>query len=107
MNKAIQKNTTRIRRHARVRAKVKGTLARPRLAVYKSNRYLEAQLIDDEAGKTLGSGKMADGDKLASALIAKAKGLGVTKIVFDRGVFRYAGSVAAFAEALRKGGLEF
>jgi large subunit ribosomal protein L18 len=107
MNKTVAKQNTRMRRHARVRAKIKGTLERPRLAIYKSNRYMEAQLIDDEAGKTILSGKMADGIKLAADVAAKAKAKGVTKIVFDRGGFRYTGSVSAFAEALRKAGLEF
>lgn len=96
-----------MRRHARVRAKVKGTLERPRLAVYKSNRFLEAQFIDDDAGRTLASAKMADEQKLASELMTKAKAKGITNVVFDRGGFRYAGRVAAFAEALRKAGLQF
>jgi large subunit ribosomal protein L18 len=97
----------RIRRHARIRAKVKGTAARPRLCVYKSNRYLEAQLIDDAAGRTLASGKMADAVKLGENIAAHAKQKGITKVVFDRGGFRYAGRVAQLAEAARKGGLEF
>ncbi len=107
MDKALAKQNIRGRRHARIRAKVKGTAERPRLAVYKSNRYIEAQLIDDEAGKTLLSGKMADGSKLAVELAAKAKQKGIAKVVFDRGGFRYTGSVAAFADAVRKAGLDF
>ena len=95
------------RRHNRIRAKVKGTMERQRLAVYKSNRYLEAQIIDDDAGRTIVSAKMADGSKLASEIAAKAKAKGVSKVVFDRGGFRYTGSIAALADALRKAGLEF
>lgn len=99
--------TKRIRRHNRIRAKVQGTSARPRLAVYKSNRYLEAQIIDDTKGRTLVSGKMADAAKLGSEIAKKAVAAGITKIVFDRGGFRYIGSVAVLADAARKGGLEF
>jgi len=101
------KNSTRTRRHARIRAKVKGTSARPRLALYKSNRYLEAQLIDDTVGKTLFSGKMDDAVKLGEDIAKRAKAAGITKVVFDRGGFQYAGRIAAMADAARKGGLEF
>ncbi|HVY72617.1 MAG TPA: 50S ribosomal protein L18 [Candidatus Paceibacterota bacterium] len=100
-------NTKRIRRHNRIRAKVQGTSARPRLAVYKSNRYMEAQIIDDTKGHTLVSGKMADAEKLGAEVAKKAVAAGITKVVFDRGGFRYIGSVAALADAARKGGLEF
>jgi len=98
---------TRITRHRRIRAKVKGTPERPRLAVYKSNRYLEAQLIDDSAGRTLLSGKMDDAQKLGADIAKRALSSGIEHVVFDRGGFRYAGRVAALAEAARKGGLKF
>ena len=101
------KKNTRQRRHARVRARVKGTHTRPRLAVYRSNRYIEAQIIDDSAGRTLLSAKMDDAKALGAAIAKRAAAAGITKVVFDRGGFRYAGSVAALAEAARKGGLEF
>jgi large subunit ribosomal protein L18 len=97
----------RTRRHNRIRAKVKGTTERPRLAVYKSNRYMEAQLIDDTKGRTIVSGKMDDAEKLGSEIAKKAQAAGITKVVFDRGGFRYIGQVAVLAEAARKGGLEF
>lgn len=97
----------RERRHNRIRAKVKGTTERPRLAVYKSNRYMEAQLIDDTLGRTIVSGKMDDVEKLGAEIAKKAKAAGITKVVFDRGGFRYTGRVANLAEAARKGGLEF
>ena len=95
------------RRHTRIRAKVKGTPERPRLAVYKSNRYLEAQVIDDEAGKTLFSAKMNDAVALGTEVAKRAKTKGINKVVFDRGGFRYIGAIALLADAARKGGLEF
>ncbi len=104
------------RRHNRIRAKVRGVDTRPRLAVYKSNRYLHAQIIDDEAGKTLVAGstkemgkdkKTAAAQKLGVELAKRAKAAGITKVVFDRGGFRYTGRIATLAEAARKGGLEF
>lgn len=97
----------RTRRHNRIRAKVKGTALRPRLSVYKSNRYLEAQLIDDTAGKTLLSAKMDDASKLGKDIAARAKAAGIAAVVFDRGGFRYTGRVAALAAAAREGGLKF
>jgi len=104
---AKTKTQIRNRRHARIRATVSGTASRPRLCVYKSNRYLEAQLIDDAAGKTLAHGKMKDVAALAAHIAGEAKKKGIDKAVFDRGGFRYTGSVAAFAEAVRKSGLTF
>ena len=94
-------------RHKRIRAKIKGTPARPRLCVYKSNRYLEAQIIDDEQGKTLVSAKMDDAQKLGSEIAKMAKAAGIASVVFDRGGFRYIGSVAVLADAARAGGLKF
>lgn len=109
--------TSRERRHARIRAKVSGTTECPRLAVYKSNRYLHAQLIDDTKGKTVLSGstqllakktKKTDGSKELGMDIAKrAKAAGITAVVFDRGGFRYTGRIATFADAAREGGLKF
>jgi len=95
------------RRHKRIRAKVAGTSARPRLAVYKSNRYLEAQVIDDTVGKTIFSAKMKDASKLGLEIAKRAKEKGIDKVVFDRGGFRYTGSITVLADAARKGGLEF
>lgn len=95
------------RRHNRIRAKVKGTPERPRLAVYKSNRYLEAQVIDDAKGATIVSVKMDDAEKVGAEIAKLAKAKGVTAVVFDRGGFRYTGAVQRLADAARKGGLEF
>lgn len=97
----------RQRRHNRIRAKVKGTAERPRLAVYKSNRYLEAQVIDDVLGKTLLSGKMDDAKALGADIAKRAAAAGITQVVFDRGGFQYTGSIAVLADAARAGGLQF
>ncbi len=109
--------TSRIRRHNRIRAKVSGTPSRPRLALYKSNRYLHAQIINDEAGNTLVSAstqlvakdaKKTDAAKtLGAELASRAKAAGIEQVVFDRGGFRYIGRVATFADAARAGGLKF
>ena len=109
----------RLRRHRRVRAKVHGTGERPRLVVFRSNRGIEAQLVDDDSGKTLASAshlalaKSFKGDKTAQAeavgkaLAAAAKTAGVDKCVFDRGGYLYHGRVKALADGAREGGLEF
>ena len=109
----------RLRRHRRVRAKVHGSGERPRLVVFRSNRGIEAQLIDDDAGRTLASAshlalaKSFKGDKTAQAeavgkaLAAAAKTAGVGTCVFDRGGYLYHGRVKALADGARKGGLEF
>jgi len=109
----------RLRRHRRVRAKVHGTAERPRLVVFRSNRGIEAQLVDDDAGKTLASAshlalaKSFKGDKTAQAeavgkaLAAAAKKAGVERCIFDRGGYLYHGRVKALADGAREGGLEF
>lgn len=101
------KQASRTRRHARIRAKVVGSPLRPRLALFRSNRAIYAQIIDDARGVTLAS---ARGDKAAlvgTALAEAARKKGVTSVVFDRGGFRYTGSVKALAEAARAAGLMF
>jgi len=118
MKKTEKKTTLRIRRHARVRSQVWGTAERPRLSVYKSNRYLQVQIIDDAAKRTLVSGntkelggksttKSDDAVRLGGEIAKRAKEAHIAKVVFDRGGFRYMGRVAAFAEAVRAGGIEF
>jgi large subunit ribosomal protein L18 len=109
----------RARRHRRVRGKVSGTAERPRLVVFRSNRGIEAQLVDDIAGKTLASAshlglaKSFKGDKskqaeeVGKALAAAAKKAGVETCVFDRGGYLYHGRVKALAEGAREGGLTF
>jgi large subunit ribosomal protein L18 len=111
----------RITRHRRVRKKVPGTAARPRLAVYRSNKHISVQLIDDDAGRTLAAASSTENDQRAAGsggsiaaatrvgeLVAeRAKSAGVTTVVFDRGGYAYHGRVAAIAEAARNAGLEF
>ena len=104
---STRKGNNRIVRHSRIRSKVAGTALRPRLAVYRSNRYLEAQVIDDTLGRTLFSAKMDDAQKLGAEIVKRAKDAGITAVVFDRGGFRYAGAVKALADAVREGGLKF
>jgi large subunit ribosomal protein L18 len=116
------KQVGRTRRHYRVRKKVAGTAARPRLAVFRSNRHITAQVIDDRTGRTLAaastvekdlrSGQGPTANKAAAATVGRlvgerAKAAGVTQVVFDRGGFLYHGRVAAVAEAAREAGLEF
>ena len=106
----------RLNRHRRVRKKVSGSSERPRLAVYRSNRHVYAQLIDDVAGRTIAAASTltdAEGDDpkarakaVGVAIAAKAKDAGVTSVTFDRGGFIYHGRVEAVAEGAREGGLE-
>lgn len=116
MSITAQKVAKRIRRHARIRAKIQGTASCPRLAVFRSNRFMYAQLIDDEAGVTLAGidsrkAKAKNGVERAKeiglALAELAKQKGITKVVFDRGGFQYQGAVVALAEGAREGGLQF
>lgn len=108
----------RIARHERLRKKVAGTPARPRLAVYRSLKHISAQIIDDTTGTTLAAASSeekgleskgnADGAKAIGAKLAqRAKEKGISAVVFDRGGFRYHGRVAALAEGAREAGLEF
>jgi large subunit ribosomal protein L18 len=121
MSKIAQKRREgRLIRHRRVRKKIHGTAARPRLAVFRSNKHLSVQLIDDDAGRTLAAAstgeaglRAASGANVAAAtkvgelLAERAKAAGVTQVVFDRGGFAYHGRVAAVAAAARAAGLEF
>jgi large subunit ribosomal protein L18 len=107
----------RHQRHRRVRKKVIGTPDRPRLAVFRSNKHIYAQVIDDFAGRTLASAStLANGDgkdpkakskAVGKAVAEKAKAAGVTRVAFDRGGFMFHGRVEAVAEGAREGGLEF
>jgi large subunit ribosomal protein L18 len=112
---AKTKRAARTRRHARVRHKIGGTAARPRLSVYRSNRHIYAQVIDDRSGETLASARdheVGGDDKTARAkalggLIAeRAREAGVERVVFDRGGRLFHGRVAALAEGAREGGLQ-
>ena len=112
------KGTTRLRRRRRVRAKVRGTAERPRLSVFRSNRGVFAQVIDDGSGRTLAAVNWTEDDlkslprmeqaKRAGELLAeRAKAAGVENVVFDRGGYQYHGRVKALAEGAREGGLIF
>ena len=114
--KTLNKTEQRQRRHRRVRARVSGSAERPRLSVYKSNTRIVAQLIDDEKGLTIAAVSSIDEKgktprekaEAAAATLAKAAGAkGVKKVVFDRGGYKYLGTIKAFADAARAGGLEF
>lgn len=114
-HKPTTKNELKQRRHARVRALVTGTSERPRLAVYRSNRFVSAQLIDDTAGRTIAAshGREFKGPQsvqavsVGAAIAEKAKAKGIRAVVFDRGGYRYGGQVKALADAARAGGLAF
>ena len=111
------RQVARERRHRRVRKKVRGTAARPRLAVFRSNKHIYAQVIDDVSGVTLASASTieksfdgatatVDAAKQVGALLGeRAKGAGVETVVFDRGGFSYHGRVAAIADGAREAGL--
>ncbi|HET8821334.1 MAG TPA: 50S ribosomal protein L18 [Thermoleophilaceae bacterium] len=112
------KSQSRLRRRRRVRAKVRGTAERPRLSVFRSNRGIQAQVIDDVAGHTLAAVNWTEGDlkdlksmdqaKRAGELLAeRAKSAGVETVVFDRGGYRYHGRVKALADGAREAGLTF
>jgi len=116
-----ERREARIRRHRRVRKKIHGTAERPRLAVFRSNKHLTLQVIDDDSGRTLAAASSTEADqralgsgatveaarRLGTVLAERAKTAGVTTVVFDRGGFMYHGRVAAVAEAAREAGLEF
>jgi large subunit ribosomal protein L18 len=114
-----QKHAARLRRHSRVRKKVQGDAARPRLAVFRSNRHIVAQVIDDRTGRTLAAasthevalregatGNRTAAEQVGQLVAERAKAAGVSRVVFDRGGFLYHGRVAAVADAARNAGLE-
>ncbi|HVM67548.1 MAG TPA: 50S ribosomal protein L18 [Acidimicrobiales bacterium] len=116
---AKEKRAARIRRHLRVRKKVRGTAERPRLAVFRSNKHISAQVIDDRSGRTLASasttepalrggasGNVDAATKVGALVAERAKAAGIDKVVFDRGGNLYHGRVAALADAAREAGLE-
>lgn len=114
-----QKREARMRRHRRVRKKVRGTAERPRLAVFRSNKHISAQVIDDRSGRTLAAASTVETDlrdnggnagaasQVGARVAERAKAAGIETVVFDRGGFMYHGRVAAVAEGARSGGLEF
>lgn len=122
MNRSQARTEARDKVRRRVRQRVQGAKERPRLAVYKSGRHIYAQIIDDGSGSTLAHASSLDAGlrqqavkggsrdaagKVGVLVAERAKKAGVTKVVFDRGGYRYHGRVKALAEAARQGGLEF
>lgn len=115
-----QKHLARVRRHRRVRKKVRGVADRPRLAVFRSNRHMIAQVVDDVSGRTLAAASTleadlrragATGNREAAAAVGRlvaerARAAGIERVVFDRGGYLYHGRVAAVADAAREAGLE-
>ena len=104
----------RLKRRRRVRAKVVGTAERPRISVFRSNRGISAQLIDDLSGRTLvgvqwtefrDASKMEQAEQVGKAIAERAKAAGIERAVFDRGGYQYHGRVKAFADGVREGGL--
>ncbi|WP_409273065.1 50S ribosomal protein L18 [Neobacillus sp. SCS-31] len=116
----LDKNVSRKKRHARVRSKLSGTAARPRLNVFRSSKHIYAQLIDDVNGVTLASASTMDKDfgsevsgnkeaaqKVGELIAKRAVEKGITSVVFDRGGYLYHGRVQALADAARENGLQF
>ncbi len=116
----MTRHELRTRRHRRVRKKIRGSAERPRLAVFRSNRGIFAQLVDDESGRTLASAdwlavkgrkgvktKTEQAAEVGKLLATNAKAAGIEEVVFDRGGFLYHGRVKAFADGAREGGLRF
>jgi len=112
------RDALRRKRHARIRLRLSGTAERPRLSVFRSTRFIYAQVIDDTTGRTLAAassqesalasspGKLASAEAVGKALAERAKKAGVSQVVFDRGGYRYHGRVRSLAEGARAGGLE-
>jgi len=118
MIKKSSRDALRRKRHARVRLQVSGDADRPRLSVFRSSRFIYAQVIDDSTGRTLaaassrepslaaGAGKVAAAEAVGRAIADRARQAGVTRVVLDRGGYRYHGRVRSLAEGARQGGLD-
>lgn len=117
---STRRRAARAQRHFRIRKNLRGTAEVPRLVVHRSSRHMHVQIIDDIAGRTLAAAssieaevravegdKKARGAKVGELIAERAQKAGITKVVFDRGGYKYHGRVAALAEAAREGGLEF
>ncbi|MFZ9629281.1 MAG: 50S ribosomal protein L18 [Ilumatobacteraceae bacterium] len=119
-NIAQQRRNGRVIRHRRVRKKIHGTAARPRLAVYRTNKHISVQVIDDDAGRTIVAASTTEAElrssagsstaaasKIGALVAQRAKAAGINQVVFDRGGYLYHGRIAAVAAAAREAGLEF
>ena len=114
MNVSKEKRISREQRHVRVRKKLRGTEGRPRLAVFRSNRYLYVQVISDDTGRTIaaastlgGKGNIGAAQQLGKDIAERCKALSIAEVVFDRGGYKYHGRVRAIADAAREAGLKF
>jgi large subunit ribosomal protein L18 len=120
MNKQVNKQVRRSRRRVSIRKRISGTAQQPRLSVYKSLNHMYAQIIDDLSGRTIAAASTTDkslksektgnskaAEAVGALLAERARGKGVTAVVFDRAGFRFHGRVKALADAARKGGLKF
>ena len=114
----MTKPARRLKRRRRVRAKIRGTAERPRISVFRSNRGIFAQLVDDDSGRTLAAATwtepelkslkpMEQSQRVGAALAERAKAAGISEAVFDRGGYHYHGRVKALADGAREGGLNF
>jgi len=114
----MTKKQLRIRKHVRLRQKVSGTAERPRMSVYRSNKHIQIQFVDDEAGITLASAstleKMYEGNINAENVVAlgktaaeRAQSVGITTVIFDRGGYKFHGKIKSIADAAREAGLKF
>ena len=115
MEVSKQRKISRDYRHARVRKKVQGTDSRPRLSVFRSNKYIYVQVISDEQGRTLaaastvtaGKGNLGSAQQLGKDIAERCKALSIAEVVFDRGGYKYHGRIRALADAAREAGLKF
>lgn len=115
MHTTMTNRILRVRRHARIRARISGTQERPRLSIYSSLRFISAQVIDDTTGRTIvsahgrefGGSKLAQAKSVGEVIATRAKKEGIATIVFDRGGYTYATRIKALADTARKGGLVF
>jgi large subunit ribosomal protein L18 len=107
MNTSKQKQMKIARRHKKIRSVLSGTAERPRLSVFKSNKFIYAQIIDDVKGHTIAQASSKDAKELGIEIAKKAKTLKIDKIVFDRSGYLYTGKIKAVADSAREGGLKF
>lgn len=107
MNTSKQKQLKIARRHKKIRSILSGTSERPRLSVFKSNKFMYAQIIDDDKGHTLAQANSDDAKAVGVEIAKKAKALKIEKVVFDRGGYLYTGKIKLVADSAREGGLNF
>jgi large subunit ribosomal protein L18 len=107
MNTSKQKQQKIARRHNKIRSTLSGTSERPRLSVFRSNKFIYAQIIDDVKGHTLTQASANDATKVGTEIAKKAKALKIDKVVFDRGGYLYTGKIKSVADSAREGGLQF